>query len=119
MAQGLPDRDSAPRFKQWIARTIFLPRMFKLGDFPGKSELKSPAFLVPSPEPAPQTELLPRFETAARGLEQDLESARAAGRTKAEHPFFGTLDLADLLHFVVIHTRHHLPQIVTTSPTSS
>jgi uncharacterized damage-inducible protein DinB len=109
MAQGAELPAAAPWLMQWAARTFFLPRMFKLGDFPGKSQLKSPPFILPSDVPAPASELLPRLEAAASGLEQDL--ARAGDR-KVKHPFFGPLTAGEMLNFVVVHTNHHRPQVV-------
>ncbi len=111
MVQGLIPTTKAPRLKQWVARTVFLPWMFKLGDFPGKRALKSPPFILPSDVPAPAAELLPRLEAAVNGLEDDLKKAEAEGRT-VMHSFFGPLSPADALHFVAIHTNHHWAQVV-------
>lgn len=97
--------------KAWLARTFFLPRLFKAGDFTQQG-LKSPKFIEPSDVPAPQNELLPRLESAVAGLETDLRAAVAAGKEKVTHTFFGPVPLEDMLHFVLIHTRHHEPQIV-------
>lgn len=96
--------------KEWVARTFFLPRLFKAGDFT-QDGLKSPKFIVPNDVPASASELLPRLEAAAAGLETDLRAAAAKGQAKVTHTFFGPLSLADMLHFVVIHTRHHERQI--------
>ncbi len=112
MAAGRVPAGNVSVVKQWIARTIFLPKMFKLGDFPGNRQLKSPEFIVPSDQPALKQELLTRFETAAKGLEVDLQRLEAEGKDRVMHPFFGPLKPADFLHFVAIHARHHEPQIV-------
>jgi uncharacterized damage-inducible protein DinB len=97
--------------KQWLARTFFLPHLFRVGDFTQQG-LKSPQAIEPSATPAPADQLLPRFETAASGLESDLREAAQRGDGEVIHTVFGRVSLADLLHFVVIHTRHHEPQIV-------
>lgn len=115
MVQGGIPQSGNPRITQWLARTFFLPRLFRMGDFTQKG-LKAPRFIVPSDTPALASELLPRLEAAATGLEQDLTAASAAGQAKVVHPFFGPLALPDLLQFVVIHARHHLPQVIPSPP---
>ncbi|HWA14843.1 MAG TPA: DinB family protein [Gemmatimonadales bacterium] len=110
MAQGLLPATGG-RLKQWLARTFFLPQLFRVGDFTQQG-LKAPKFLEPSDTPAPPEILLPRYEAAAAGLESDLLAAAARGNGEVVHTVFGRVSLADLLHFVVIHTRHHEPQIV-------
>lgn len=110
MAQGLMPLKGGG-FKQWLARTFFLPSLFRAGDFTQKG-LKSPKFIEPSDVPAPPEQLLPRYEAAASGLESDLREAAQRGNGEVVHTLFGRVSLADLLHFVVIHTRHHEPQIV-------
>jgi uncharacterized damage-inducible protein DinB len=97
--------------KAWAARAFFLPGLFAAGDF-SQEGLKSPAFIYPNEVPAPQEELLPRFEASSAGLEADLHEAVAAQREKIVHPFFGGLAPADLLQFVAIHGKHHARQIV-------
>jgi hypothetical protein len=37
--------------------------------------------------------------------------ATFARRVTVDHPVFGRLPLADLLHFLLIHTNHHRPQL--------
>ena len=110
MTQGLVPIQGG-LLKQWLARTFFLQRLFRVGDFTQQG-LKSPKFLEPSEVPAPPEILLPRYEAAAAGLESDLLSAAQRGDGEVVHTVFGRVSLADLLHFVVIHTRHHEPQIV-------
>lgn len=112
MASGRVPAGNVSVVKQWIARTIFLPKLFKLGDFPANRQLKSPEFILPSDLPIPRQELLTRFEIAAKGLEADLQRLETEGKDRVMHPFFGPLKLADFLHFVAIHARHHEPQIV-------
>jgi hypothetical protein len=102
------------KLRGWAARTFFLPKLFAAGDFTQEG-LKSPKFILPNDVPAPQADLLPRLEKAANGLNEDLGKARAAGREKITHSLFGPLPLADFLHFVAIHNRHHAPQIVASS----
>jgi hypothetical protein len=99
-----------PRFKQVLGRWLFLPQMFKRGDF-GKGPFRAPDFLQPSGSPAPSRDLLARLEAAVSDLETDLTAASAAGRTHLDHAIFGRLPLADLIRFVMVHTQHHRPQL--------
>lgn len=101
---------SFPRVKQLLARWIFLPLLFKRGDF-GKGGARGPAFIRPSESPASPGVLLARLEAAVGDLETDLIAASAARRRHVDHPIFGRMPLADLLHFLMIHTQHHLPQL--------
>ena len=98
-----------PRVMQLLARWIFLRLMFKRGDF-GKAAV-APDFIQPGGSPATSGDLLARLETAMRDLETDLTAASNERRTHLDHPIFGRLPLADLLRFLMIHTRHHQPQL--------
>jgi hypothetical protein len=99
-----------PRLKQLLARWIFLPLLFKRGDF-GKGGARGPAFIEPSESPASSEALLARLQAAVGDLETDLLAASAARRTRVDHPIFGRMPLADLLRFLMIHTQHHQPQL--------
>ena len=99
-----------PRLMQLLARWIFLPLLFKRGDF-GKGGARGPRFIEPSGSPAAPDVLLARLERAVSDLENDLLTASAARRTRVDHPIFGRMPLADLLRFLMMHTQHHQPQL--------
>ena len=58
---------------------------------------------------APPSALLPRLESAAAGFESSV--AAHPGNT-LEHPYFGTVPLADIVRLSEIHTRHHTAQLL-------
>jgi hypothetical protein len=99
-----------PLLMQLLARWIFLPLLFKRGDF-GKGGARGPKFIQPSGSPASSGILLARLEAAVGALETDLVAASGARRTRVDHPIFGRMPLADLVRFLMIHTQHHQPQL--------
>jgi uncharacterized damage-inducible protein DinB len=55
--------------------------------------------------------VLPRIRAASATLEQALEAEAGAGRGTMNHPFFGSVSLADYLQLQAIHTNHHRGQL--------
>jgi uncharacterized damage-inducible protein DinB len=99
-----------PWFRQLLARWLVLRPMFKRGDY-GSGAALAPDFIQPGESPAPSAELMARLEAAVRDLERDLTAASDGGRAHLDHPVFGSLRLADLLRFLMLHTQHHRPQL--------
>lgn len=98
-----------PRYRQLLARFLFLPWLFRNRRF-GKG-LQAPDFIKPGELPALSGVILARLETASRALEDDLAAAPDGHGPDMDHPIFGRLNLADLLRFLEIHTNHHRPQL--------
>jgi len=98
-----------PRYRQLLARFVFLPWLFSRKRF-GKG-LQAPDFIRPGELPASSGVLLARLESAASALEADLAAAADGHGAEIDHPIFGHLYLADMLRFLAIHTDHHRPQL--------
>jgi uncharacterized damage-inducible protein DinB len=111
MLRGTFTGPAQPWYAQLFARWLGLPGLLKRGDF-GKGPLQAPAFIQPGETPASSVDLVARLEAAAGSLEGDLAAASDARPVSVDHPIFGRLPLADLLHFLLIHTNHHRPQLV-------
>jgi uncharacterized damage-inducible protein DinB len=109
MLHGTFTGPAKPWYQQLLARRLGLPQLFKRGF--GKGPFQGPDFIQPSASPPSSVVLLARLEAATRDLEGSLAAASDARRVTVDHPVFGRLPLADLLHFLLIHTNHHRPQL--------
>ena len=110
MLHGTFTGPAKPWYQQLLARWPGLPPLLNRGDF-GKGPFQAPDFIQPSASPPAFMALLARLEAAARVLEGNLAAASDAQRVTVDHPVFGRIPLADLLHFLMIHTNHHRPQL--------
>ncbi len=109
MLHGTFTGKAMPWYRQLLARWIGLPQLFKRGDY-GKGSFQAPDFIHPSASPPSAAAILARLEAAVHDLEGCLAGTDARP-VLVDHPIFGRLPLADLLHFLSIHTNHHLPQL--------
>lgn len=103
-----------PRYRQLLARFLFLPWLFARERFP--KALQAPDFIRPGGSPSSSVALLARLEAAASDLEVELAAAADGHGADVDHPVFGHLFLADLLRFLAIHTNHHRPQLAAPVP---
>ena len=110
MLDGTFTGPAKPWYQQLLARWLGLPSLLKRGGF-GKGPFQGPDFIEPSGSPPSSVALLARLDAAARDLEGNLAAASDPRRVTVDHPIFGRLPLADLLHFLLIHTNHHRPQL--------
>ena len=110
MLQGTFTGAPKPWYQQLLARWLGLPSLFKRGDF-GKGPFQGPDFIQPSASPPSAVALLARLEAVTRDLEGSVAGASDSQRVTVAHPIFGRLPLTDLLHFLLIHTNHHRPQL--------
>ncbi len=114
MLDGTFAGPAKPWYQQLLARWLGLPQLFKRGDF-GKGPFQAPDFIQPSASPPPAGVLLARLEAAVHTLEENLAAATDTREVTVAHPIFGRLPLQDLVHFLSIHTNHHLPQLSAVS----
>ena len=110
MLHGTFAGPAKPWYTQLLARRLGLPSMFRRGDF-GKGPFQAPDFIQPGASPPSPDALLGRLEAVVRDLEQNLLASSDSRRVTVDHPIFGRVPLADLLHFLSIHTNHHRPQL--------
>jgi hypothetical protein len=104
------DRQSGlPRLLRPVVRFFYVRPVLRTGKFPPRG--KAPPPFRPTGSPAPADSLCQRLETAARGLETDLERLLAEGRDSLEHPIFGRVPSSDVLRFQAYHTAHHRQQL--------
>ena len=104
-----PVPGGAPRWVRPLIRKFMLGYVLRKGGFPRRS--RAPKVMEPkvSPAAAPPSVLLPRLESAAAAFES---GAAAHPSNTLEHPFFGNVPVADIVHLSEIHTRHHTPQLL-------
>jgi DinB family protein len=112
MLHGTFTGAAKPWFQQLLARRLGLPSLLKRGDF-GKGPFQAPDFIQPGASPASFEALMARLGAATHDLEENLATASDSRRLTVDHPIFGRVPLADLLHFLSIHTDHHRPQLST------
>jgi uncharacterized damage-inducible protein DinB len=99
----------APRLLRPLIRTFFLKPVLKRGRFPFPA--RAPAAFQPSADPGEAAEVLARIRGASSALESAVTAETTAGRTTMDHPFFGTVSLADYVQLQAIHTDHHRGQL--------
>jgi len=97
-------------WKAWLLRRTILPRL--LGGQPFPAGVRAPREVRPGAE-------LPDVEPATRALEAATTGFEAAagrnfhrGVGRATHPFFGPLQLPQMLRFAELHADHHRRQIL-------
>jgi DinB family protein len=100
---------SAPRVLRPLVRMFFVNPVLKRGRF--KPNGRAPAMFQPSSSPDGPVDLLSRLETAVRTFEDEVRAANQSGRATLDHPFFGTMPVADYLRLQAIHARHHRAQL--------
>jgi len=100
---------AAPRFLRPVIRTFFLKPVLKSGRFARAA--KAPKPFEPTAAPAASEVVLPRVRMASAALEQAITAEARAGRDTMDHPFFGSVSLADYVQLQAIHTSHHRGQL--------
>jgi hypothetical protein len=97
-----------PWWKATLLRWRFLPRILRDGHFP-----KAPAAreIRPPESPRPKAAVLEALGADASRFEEELTSARDAGRGRLTHPYFGRLGPEKVLRFIAAHTEHHRRQL--------
>jgi hypothetical protein len=109
-----PAGPGVPRLLRPIVRFLYVRPILRTGRFPAKG--KAPKQFRPSSSPGTAEALCGRLETAAHGLETDLERLESAGQRALDHPVFGRIKLADALRFQAFHTAHHRQQLPPLGP---
>lgn len=99
----------APALLRPLIRFLYVRPVLKTGKF--RSGGTSPPQFRPSQNEVPADSLCHRLETAATGLENDLESMQREGKESITHPIFGRISLPDTLYFQAFHTAHHRQQL--------
>jgi DinB superfamily len=109
-----PPAGGAPWFLRPLIRRFYVRPILKTGKFPANA--RAPRQFRPSASMEPADALLSRLQSAADGLERDLEELAGRGTTAINHPIFGRTPLTDALHFQAIHTAHHRRQLLPRQP---
>jgi hypothetical protein len=108
-------------WKRFVARTLFLRRLLRTGEFPRGAV--APRETRPSSSPRQQAEALAALDRAVSDLEITIAAHPDAARCQITHPYFGRLPLPISLHLLELHARHHLGQlprrVVPRSPDSA
>lgn len=100
---------SAPAFLRPLIRRFFLAPVLRRGAFGRRA--KAPGVFLPGPvSSTPESAAARVIETSA-AFEQLLADTARSGGDSINHPFFGTVALADYLRLQAIHTNHHLRQL--------
>lgn len=102
-------KGGAPPLLRPLIRFLFVRPILKTGKF--RSGGKSPRQFRPVTAGETSDSLCRRLETAAAGLEADLESLQRQGTGILNHPIFGRISLPDSLYFQAYHTAHHRQQL--------
>ncbi len=96
-------------WKRFVARTIFLRRMLKTGEFPAGA--RAPRETRPSSSPQPQAEALAALDRAVTDLEITVNAHPDPAHCQITHPYFGRLPLPMSIRLLELHARHHLGQL--------
>lgn len=96
-------------WKRFVARTIYLRRLLRTGEFPGNA--RAPRETRPSTSPKPMTEALSALDRAVSDLEVTIGAHPHPESCQITHPYFGRLPLVTALRLLELHTRHHLGQL--------
>lgn len=109
-----PPTGGVPWYLRPLVRYFYVRPILKTGKFPANT--KAPRQFRPSDAAAPADTLVSRLESAAGGLERDLEGIAGQGRRAIIHPIFGKIPLPDALRFQALHTAHHRRQLPPLQP---
>lgn len=109
-----PPAGGVPWYLRPLVRYFYVRPILKTGKFPANT--KAPRQFRPSDAAEPAGALLSRLESAAGGLERDLEGLASQGRSAISHPIFGRILLPDALQFQALHTAHHRRQLPPLQP---
>lgn len=96
-------------WKRFVARTLFLRRLLRTGQFPDRAI--APRETTPSSSPQQQSEALAALDRAVSDLEVTIAAHPSAARCEITHPYFGRLPLPTALRLLELHARHHLGQL--------
>ena len=96
-------------FVSRLARAMIVDNTLKAGRFTRKG--RAPGIFQPSTTPPAVDVVLPRLDTAVRGLESDIRSRHPEARHTVQHPIFGTMAITEWLRLQTIHARHHRSQL--------
>jgi hypothetical protein len=96
-------------WKRFVARTIFMRRMLRTGEFPQGA--RAPRETRPSSSPQQQGDALAALDRAVSDLEITIGAHPDAARCQITHPYFGRIALPVALRLLELHARHHLGQL--------
>ncbi len=96
-------------WKRFVARTLFLRRLLRTGEFPNRAI--APRETRPSSSPPQQADALAALDRAVSDLEVTIGAHPNADRCEITHPYFGRLPLPTALRLLELHARHHLGQL--------
>jgi hypothetical protein len=91
----------------WL-RLRFLPGILQRGHFP---KAPAPREIRPPESPRAKDLVLEALRANAARFEEELTKARASGRGRLTHPYFGRLGPEKVLGFIAAHTEHHRQQL--------
>lgn len=100
---------AAPAFLRPLVRRFFLAPVLRRGAFGRRA--KAPGVFLPGPVSSTPESAAARVTETATAFEQLLAETARSGTDRVNHPFFGTVPLADYLRLQAIHTNHHLRQL--------
>ena len=96
-------------WKRFVARTLFLRRVLRTGEFPHSAI--APRETRPSSSPQQQADALAALDRAVSDLEVTVGAHPDAEHCQITHPYFGRLPLPTALRLLELHARHHLGQL--------
>jgi uncharacterized damage-inducible protein DinB len=91
---------------QRVLRVFLLPHILFHRRFP---RARSPRETRPSGTGIPRESAIHRLQELGETVEDEAETAHAAGRS-VFHPYFGALDTIRLLRLLAVHLEHHRAQ---------
>jgi hypothetical protein len=96
-------------WKRFVARTLFLRRLLRTGEFPERAI--APRETTPSSSPQQQADALAALDRAVSDLEVTIAAHPNPDGCEITHPYFGRLPLPTALRLLELHARHHLGQL--------
>jgi len=99
-------------FRRRVLRVFLLPHMLFHRTFPRGAV--APRELRPEQAPLPEkARALEEMRELGERFEREAVRARAAGRDRVTHPFFGEIDLTRGMRLCAVHLEHHTRQVAS------